>query len=77
MYYDQKISFSNGLRRVICFLLASALLASFAGLVSPGQVRAASPDAPIEYNKVMTRYYKSSIDGVTLPCRVYVPNKGR
>lgn len=76
MHSSQRGAFSINLHRILSFLLALALVVSFVCLLPPRQAQAASPSPPIEYNKVMTRYYKSSVDGVTLPCNVYVPNKG-
>ncbi len=60
---------SQGTRKLAALLI---LLFFASLLVLPAGTGMA---AGIEYDRVVTRYYRSSVDGTLLPCYVYVPYK--
>ena len=55
----------------------AVVLGAFLVIVFPvaGMAGAAGTNQPIQYNTVMTRYYRSSVDGAVLPASVYVPQR--
>jgi hypothetical protein len=57
---------------VLTLIFLLAFMPSLIG--SPDSASADTVDDPLVYGQWMKRYYKSSIDGATLPCYVYVPN---
>ncbi|MEW6554424.1 MAG: hypothetical protein AB1384_09080 [Actinomycetota bacterium] len=63
----------------LVYILLPALALAIIPLTLPGVPPAAADtvNSPLQYSMVMTRYYKSSIDGATLPCSIYVPGPDR
>ena len=62
--------------RLWCFRLAVVLGALLMVLFPvAGVAGAAGTNLPIQYDTVMTRYYRSSVDGAVLPASVYVPQR--
>jgi len=60
---------------ILLFVLTLSLASLPFAAVQPAEAN--TVNATLQYSTVMTRYYKSSIDGATLPCTIYVPGPER